>query len=79
VAVFGRWTSGRLLVLGAPGTTLCQSTTGTLAGTVSDETGGVLPDVTVGLAGDHVAGGRTALTDGRGRYRFVDSSREATS
>ena len=57
------------LLLACPAS--AQTTTGSLAGTVFDETGGVLPDVTVGLAGDHVVGTRTTVTDGQGRYRFA--------
>ena len=57
------------LLLACPAS--AQTTTGSLAGTVFDETGGVLPDVTVGLAGDHVVGTRTTVTDEQGRYRFA--------
>ena len=57
-------------LLASPAGVWAQTTTGSLAGTVSDETGGVLPDVTVGLAGDQVVGTRTTVTDRQGRYRF---------
>ena len=40
-----------------------------IAGTVTDQTGGVLPGVTVEAAGPALAGGpRAAVTDGEGRY-----------
>ncbi len=47
-----------------------QTTTGDLAGTVTDETGGALPAVTVGLTGAHVPSRPTVSTDDHGRYRF---------
>ena len=46
-----------------------QSLTGTVAGTVKDEQGGVLPGVTVTLAGK--TGARTITTDAEGAYRFA--------
>ena len=47
------------------------STAGALSGTVSDDTGAVLPGVTVELSGPALQGTRAAVTDGTGRYRFV--------
>ncbi len=46
-----------------------QSLTGTLAGKVTDEQGGVLPGVTVTLTGK--TGSQTQVTDGKGEYRFM--------
>jgi outer membrane receptor protein involved in Fe transport len=46
-----------------------QSLTGTIAGIVKDEQGGVLPGVTVTLSGRTAF--RTATTDDEGRFRFV--------
>jgi hypothetical protein len=46
-----------------------QSLTGTVAGTIKDEQGGVLPGVTVTLTGK--TGSRTAPTDAEGAYRFA--------
>lgn len=46
------------------------STTGSLSGTLSDSSGGVLPGVTVTLAGSNLQGTRRAVTDGDGVYRF---------
>ena len=54
-----------LLVLPAPA--LAQDLA--ISGTVADQTGGVLPGVTVEAAGAGLAGGsRVAVTDGEGRY-----------
>jgi outer membrane receptor protein involved in Fe transport len=46
-------------------------TTGTIEGQVTDQNGGALPGVTLELSGANLQGGRTATTDGQGRYRFV--------
>ena len=56
-----------LLALAAGGE--AQTVTGSITGTVRDEQGGVLPGVTVSLAGRQ--GTRTSVTDERGVYRFV--------
>src|SRR6185295_7809239 len=47
-----------------------QRTTGTIIGAVTDESGGVLPGVTVTLTGAGVAGNHTAVTSETGAYRF---------
>ena len=47
-----------------------QRTTGTIIGAVTDESGGVLPGVTVTLTGAGVAGNPTAVTSETGAYRF---------
>jgi len=47
-----------------------QRTTGTIAGTVTDESGAVLPGVTVTLTGAGVAGTPTTVTGETGSYRF---------
>ena len=50
-----------------------QSTTyGSLAGNVTDSSGGALPGVTVELAGAAMQGVRTVVTDAQGNYRFVN-------
>ena len=47
--------------------------TGTISGTVRDDTGGVLPGVTVEAASPAlIEGTRTAITDDQGIYRLVD-------
>src|SRR5262245_11149573 len=57
-----------LLLLGAA-TGFAQTYTGTVAGTVNDEQGGVLPGATVTLAGK--TGSRSSVTDAKGEYRFT--------
>ncbi len=47
-----------------------QRTTGSLVGTVHDESGGVLPGVLVSLKGATVVGTQTATTNEAGYYRF---------
>jgi outer membrane receptor protein involved in Fe transport len=47
-----------------------QGTTGALAGTLADSSGGVLPGVTVTLSGPNLQGSRTAVTDENGTYRI---------
>ena len=47
-----------------------QRTTGTLAGTVTDESGAVLPGVTVSLKGEMVVGTQTTQSGPQGLYRF---------
>jgi outer membrane receptor protein involved in Fe transport len=46
-----------------------QSLTGTVAGKITDEQGGVLPGVTVTLTGR--TGSQTQVTDAKGEYRFL--------
>jgi len=48
-----------------------QRTTGTLVGTVVDESGAALPGVTVTLRGESVVGTQTSVTNEHGFYRFV--------
>ena len=48
-----------------------QRTTGTIFGTVTDESGGVLPGVTVTLTSTAVPGAPTTITTEAGTYRFV--------
>jgi outer membrane receptor protein involved in Fe transport len=44
--------------------------TGNVVGTVKDDSGGVLPGVSVELSGERVMGLRTSITDERGQYFF---------
>ena len=46
------------------------TTTGSLTGTLSDASGGVLPGATVTLSGPNIQGTRTETTDAQGTYRF---------
>jgi hypothetical protein len=52
------------------GTAFAQRTTGTLVGTVTDETGSVLPGVTVVLRGESIMGTQDNMTNAQGFYRF---------
>jgi hypothetical protein len=52
------------------GTAFAQRTTGTLVGTVTDETGSVLPGVTVVLRGESIMGTQDNVTNEQGFYRF---------
>ncbi|HSF19792.1 MAG TPA: carboxypeptidase regulatory-like domain-containing protein, partial [Vicinamibacteria bacterium] len=49
-----------------------QRTTGGLTGTVKDDTGAVLPGVTVALTGQYVMGTQTSVTNDNGVYRFLN-------
>src|SRR4029079_19772811 len=50
-----------------------QGQSGTIAGSVKDDTGGVLPGVTVEVASPAlIEKVRTAVTDGQGAYKIVD-------
>ena len=56
----------------APGAALAQ-TNSQLTGEVTDNTGGILPGVTVEVSSPALIGGsRVAITDGSGRYLLVD-------
>jgi TonB dependent receptor/Carboxypeptidase regulatory-like domain len=50
---------------------LAQRTTGSLVGTVEDESGSVLPGVSVSVKGPTVVGTQTATTNESGFYRFA--------
>ena len=58
-----------LILLGS-GTILAQ-TTGSLVGRAADESGGVLPGVTVEAKSPSLQGTRIVVTDGAGRYRIT--------
>ncbi len=49
-----------------------QRVTGQIAGTVRDDSGAVLPGVTVSLTGEKVAGTRTTVTNASGFYRVLN-------
>src|SRR5665647_1616764 len=51
------------------GTAGAQTLTGTIAGKVTDEQGGVLPGVAVTLTGK--MGAKTQVTDAKGEFRFL--------
>ena len=51
-----------------------QTTTGTILGTVTDETGGVLPGVDITLTNTDTGASRTVVSDDEGRYRSPNLS-----
>ena len=59
-----------LLSFGLAAPAAAQRTTGEIIGKVVDESGGVLPGVTVTLRGAGVAGAPTVMTSESGIYRF---------
>src|SRR5262245_32021088 len=59
-----------LLALGGALPAAAQRTTGEIIGKIVDESGSVLPGVTVTLRGAGVAGAPTAVTSESGVYRF---------
>src|SRR5262245_53209507 len=59
-----------LLLLGVARHAAAQRTTGGITGKVTDESGGVLPGVTVTLSGAGVAGQPSVVTTETGAYRF---------
>src|SRR5258705_7990805 len=48
-----------------------QTVTGSISGTVTDPTGGVIPGATVTLSSEKTAQARTATTDSEGRFSFA--------
>ena len=58
------------VVFATGGTAFAQRTTGTLVGTVTDETGSVLPGVTVVIRGESIMGTQDNVTNEQGFYRF---------
>ena len=50
---------------------LAQRITGQISGTVKDDSGSVLPGVTVSLEGETVVGTQTTVTTANGFYRFI--------
>ena len=62
-----------LLLVVLPRPAAAQSASGAMAGVVTDETGAVLPGVTVEAASPAlIEGMRTAVTDGSGNYRIIN-------
>lgn len=49
-----------------------QRTTGGITGAVRDDTGAVLPGVTVTMTGEYVMGAQTSVTNDNGVYRFLN-------
>ena len=59
-----------LVLLGVAAPALAQRTTGEIVGTVTDESGAILPGVTVTIRGSGVPGAPTVVTSETGVYRF---------
>jgi Carboxypeptidase regulatory-like domain/TonB dependent receptor-like, beta-barrel len=55
----------------AAATSFGQSTTGSIVGTVTDETAAALPGVTVTIKGEAIVGTQTDVTNEKGFFRFV--------
>ena len=60
------------LMLLAPTPTWAQGTTGSISGTVVDETKGVMPGVTILVRNTETGLERTQVSDDQGRYRVLD-------
>ena len=65
---------GLFTVLALSTSAFAQRTTGGLTGTVKDNTGAVIPGVTVTLTGEFVMGTPTSVTNENGVYRFLNLS-----
>src|SRR5687768_2722736 len=63
------------LVIGLAPASFAQFATGNIYGTVTDESGAVLPGATVTLTSD--LGNRTTTTSGAGEFRFLNLDRGA--
>ena len=61
-----------LALLAVPITTRAQATTGTISGTVTDESKAVLPGVTVVVKNTETGATRTLVTDERGGFRALN-------
>ena len=60
------------LVLGSAAAAGAQTASGTISGTVKDETGAVLPGATVVISNSDTSQSRTLVADGSGRYAAPD-------
>jgi Carboxypeptidase regulatory-like domain len=60
-----------ILALVCAGPAAAQSTSGAVAGTITDTQGGVLPGVTLTVTNADTGVARTSVTEGDGRYRFA--------
>ena len=58
------------LLAGSPA--VAQQTEARIAGTISDQNGGVLPGVTVTVTSSATGAARTAVTDEQGRYTITN-------
>ena len=65
------WMALTFVVMLAPALVSAQGTTGSIAGFVTDDTGGALPGATVTVRHVETDQKRALVTDGAGRYREV--------
>ena len=57
--------------LASAGAALAQRTTGSIIGRVTDDSGAVLPGVTVTIKGETIVGTQTSVSNDQGLYRFA--------
>ena len=62
---------GAVALLTTAGAAFAQRTTGNIVGKVTDDSGAVLPGVTVTLKGETIVGTQTSVTNESGLYRFA--------
>ena len=67
------WVLTMLLAVGVPTSGAGQATV-SISGTITDESGGVLPGATVTTTNSDTGGTRTTVSDGRGRYEVSNLS-----
>jgi hypothetical protein len=65
-------------LLAVPLTASAQVTTGDIRGVVTDESGAILPGVTVTIRGSAVPGAPTTVSNESGVYRFPNLLRRTT-
>ena len=70
-ATWKRWFAGFAFALVLPLPLLAQGTTGTISGTVRDQTGAVLPNASIQVSNQETGRARTVTTDAGGRYRVA--------
>ena len=63
-----------LVLVAVPRTALAQATTGTISGTVTDESRAVLPGATVVVRNTETGATRTLVSDDRGGFRALNLS-----
>ena len=61
-----------LALFALPTSGFAQRTTGDIFGVITDESGGIMPGVTVSLRGRTAAGNPTTVTNESGIYRFTN-------
>ena len=67
---FKRLAVGILSLFVVAASAMAQERTGSVAGTVKDSSGGILPGATIQATSPSLVGSQTAVSDGQGNYRF---------